>query len=215
MNRRTLQLALVVTSALFYIGCGCGSHLKVEITQAPATLKMNTTSSVTAIVTHDKAAGGVNWSCTPVGTCGSFDPVQTASGTASTYTAPATAGTVTIIATSVDKPSVSASASVNITLPSVASSNFAFYAIGRGTGQDPDDATFDVSSLAGSVAIATVASGDGSFAVVSGEQDYNDGDVVTSPQPTGDAITGGSLVVEANGQAILTLVTSNANVGVD
>src|SRR5271156_4818362 len=104
MNRRTLQMALVVMSALFYIGCGC-NPLKVEITQAPATLNVNTNSPVTATVTHDHAAGGVNWSCTPVGTCGSFNPAQTASGVASTYTAPPAAGTVTIIATSVDKPS--------------------------------------------------------------------------------------------------------------
>jgi hypothetical protein len=211
MNRRTLQMTLVVMSALFYIGCGCGSHLKVEITQAPSTLQVNTSSPVTATVTHDHAAGGVNWSCTPVGTCGSFDPTQTASGVASTYTAPAAAGTVTIIATSVDKPSVSASVSVSVTVPTVTTSNFSFYAIGEEAAQD----TFDVYSLAGSVAIATVASGDGSFAVVSGEQDYNDGDIITSPQPTGDAITGGSLVVEANGQAILTLITNNANVGAD
>ena len=213
MNRGTLQLALVVLSALFYIGCGCDS-LKVHITQSPTTITAGGTAQVTATVTHDSHKGGVNWSCTPVGACGSFNPTQTASGTATTYTAPATAGTVTLIATSVDNDKKLASVSVTVT--GVASSNYVFYLIGEEFSSGPDAENFgDVYSLAGTVAIANVASDDGSFAVTGGVQDYNDGDIITSPQPGGDMITGGSLVIGDNDEGTLTLVTNNANVGVD
>jgi hypothetical protein len=203
MNRRTLWMALVVTSALFYVGCGCSNGLKVEITQAPATVVVNATSSVTAIVTHDHAAGGVNWSCTPVGSCGSFNPTQTASGVASVYTAPAAAGTVTIIATSVDKPSRSASVSVTITASTVPSSNYSFYVTGEENNGDGDNYV-----IAGVVAIAT----DGSGTVVGGEQDYNDGDGITVPQ---DSITGGSLALNDDGTGTLSISTASGTPGLD
>ncbi len=203
MNRRTLWMALVVTSALFYVGCGCGNGLKVEITQAPTTVVVNATSSVTAIVTHDHAAGGVNWSCTPVGTCGSFNPTQTASGVASVYLAPATTGTVTIIATSVDKPSRSASVSVTITASAVPSSNYSFYVSGEENNGEGDNYV-----IAGVAAIAT----DGSGTVVGGEQDYNDGDGITVPQ---DSIIGGSLALNSDGTGTLTIATASGIPGAD
>ena len=212
MNRRTLWMALVVTSALFYVGCGCGNSLKVEITQAPTTSAPLATSSVTAVVTHDKEAGGVNWSCTPVGTCGSFNPTQTASGVASVYTAPSTAGTVTIIATSVDKPSRFASTSVTITTATAL--NYTFYVTGEENDGAENDGSGDVYCIAGVVAIAQTASGDGSFAVVGGEQDYNDGDGHTATQ---DAFTGGNLVLagDGSGNGTLTLVTASGEPGID
>ena len=63
-------------------------------------------------------------------------------------------------------------------------------------------------ALAGSVAI------DADGNVLAGEQDYNDAFGFTSPQPSGDAITGGTLTVDANGQGTLTLITNNAALGV-
>jgi hypothetical protein len=62
--------------------------------------------------------------------------------------------------------------------------------------------------LAGSVTIDTSGN------VVAGEQDYNDAFGCTSPEPTGDTISGGTLAVDANGQGTLTLTTSNTNLGV-
>lgn len=50
--------------------------------------------------------------------------------------------------------------------------------------------------------------------VTGGEQDYNDGFGLTSPQPSGDAITSGTLSVDATGQGMLTIATSNLNLGV-
>jgi len=112
---------------------------------------------------------------------------------------------VTITATSADHPSKSASVSVAIT--GVQTANFVFYA----SGQDNNTVAgfIDQYSIAGVVAIAQ----DGSGTVVSGEQDYNDGDGNTSPQPGGDSITGGSLVManDGSGNATLTLTTNNAS----
>lgn len=64
-------------------------------------------------------------------------------------------------------------------------------------------------SLAGSVLI------DPTGAVLEGEQDYNDGSFITSPQPSGDTVTGGSLTVSTTTyQGTLVLNTNNLNVGV-
>ncbi len=89
----------------------------------------------------------------------------------------------------------------------VKSANFTFYAIG-------EDAAAPVYCVAGVVAIANNASKDGSFAVTGGVQDYNNGDTITSPQPSGDTITGGNLSIGSNGTAILTIITNNPAVGV-
>ena len=87
--------------------------------------------------------------------------------------------------------------------------NFVFYA----SGEENVSPNFPIYSIAGVVAIAQVASADGSFAVVSGEQDYNDGVAITSPQPGGDSITRGSLSLAANGVGTLTVVTNNSRLG--
>jgi len=117
--RLLLLVAIVVLS-----GCGGGSQqivpptVVVTITTAPpASLPIGGTASVTATVTNDTANAGVTWSCTPSSTCGSFNPVSTASGASTTYTAPATApagGAAVIIATSVTDHAKSANASVMI-----------------------------------------------------------------------------------------------------
>ena len=83
-----------------------------------------------------------------------------------------------ITATSMDHPSRSDTVSIAIT--AVQTANFVFSL----NGEENNDSG-DFYSLAGVVAIAQ----DGSGNVLSGEQDYNDGDGNTSPQPTGDSIT--------------------------
>jgi len=61
-------------------------------------------------------------------------------------------------------------------------------------------------ALAGSVEIDPTGN------VLAGEQDYNDAFGFTSPQPSGDAITGGTLTVNATtGQGTLTLITNNTS----
>jgi len=83
--------------------------------------------------------------------------------------------------------------------------NFTFYVSGQQANSDENDTYF----LAG---VFTLDTGTGS--ITRGEQDYNVPDKVTSPQPEGDAITGGSLTVDANtGNAKLILMTNNRRVG--
>ncbi len=122
MKRNARPLLLVAVVALF--GCGGGSQqttppaIVVTITTAPpASLGVGGTAGVAATVVNDTANAGVTWSCTPSSTCGSFNPVSTASGASTTYTAPATApagGSAVIIATSVTDHAKSANASVMI-----------------------------------------------------------------------------------------------------
>jgi hypothetical protein len=64
-------------------------------------------------------------------------------------------------------------------------------------------------TLAGAVTISTTNGN-----VTGGEQDYNDGNGITSPgEPTTpDQITGGSLSVNSSGQGTLTVTTNNSNI---
>jgi hypothetical protein len=50
--------------------------------------------------------------------------------------------------------------------------------------------------------------------VTGGVQDYNDGFQLTSPQPSGDVISSGTLIVDTTGQGTLTIATNNLNLGV-
>jgi hypothetical protein len=178
----------------------------ISISQAPSRMVAGTKANVAAVVSNDPANGGVTWSCAPATSCGtnSFNPDKTPSGVASIFTAPSippTGGAVTITATSVSKPDLSFSTSITIGSPT-----FSFYVAGVAK----NDEGHDIYSIAGVVAFAS----DGSGTVLGGEQDYNDGDRITSPQPQGDKILSGSLGMAANGQGTLTLVTNNSKVGV-
>jgi hypothetical protein len=53
-----------------------------------------------ATVTNDLINAGVDWSCSPLGSCGTFSPTHTTSGSSTTYTAPPTPSSVTLTATS-------------------------------------------------------------------------------------------------------------------
>ncbi len=213
MRRGTLCILLLCVGALGAAGCGGGSHIGVAITTAPTSLAVGATGNVAATVSHDPTNSGVRWTCAPATSCGllalNFNPAATASGATSVFTAPPAippGGQVTITAISVANPNVSATQNITITATSVASNNFVFYASGEENNAD----ALSFYSVAGVVAIST----DGNNTILGGEQDYNDGVAITSPQPSGDFITGGSLTISPNGQAILTLVTNNPSVGV-
>lgn len=215
MNRGNLLTVLVALCTVGNAACGGSSStgLEVVITTAPASMVVGATANVVATVTDDPKNAGVTWSCTPAPSCGttSFNPDQTQSGAASVFTAPSVvppgSQQVTITATSVSDTSISSN-SVNITI-GVASNNFSFYV----TGKEAND-TGDTYSIAGIVTI----SADGSGRVLGGVEDYNDGDGITSPQPNGDLITSGSLVMDrdGSGNGILTLmIPGNTNLGVN
>jgi len=92
------------------------------------------------------------------------------------------------------------------TPPVIPTNNFVFYV----NGEDVNENGY---SLVGVVTITA----DGNNTIVGGVQDFNDGAGLTSPQPSGDAISanGSTLVfnTDGSGNAMLTLVTSNAALG--
>jgi hypothetical protein len=123
MNWKTPPLLGVC--ALVLSGCGSSPSgpppppaLAVAFSPAaPTTVAMGMSAPVTATVSNDSAAKGVNWSCTPANSCGSFNPTSTASGMATTYTAPATVpagANVVVIATAVSDAMKNVNANVYI-----------------------------------------------------------------------------------------------------
>jgi hypothetical protein len=137
-------------------------------------------------------AGGVNTATTNasgVATSASF----TANGSVGTYTVTATVA--------------SGSEPANFSLTNTAIS-YAFYL----SGLEAINFGPNFYSLAGSVTV------DGNGNVLGGEQDYNDGFGITSPQPSGDTILPGSnaLIVDpTTGLGTLSLTTNNTSLGVD
>jgi hypothetical protein len=131
--------------------------------------------------------------------------------TSSTLTANSAAGVYAVTATATG---ASPPASFSLTnwavavLPPPATSAFAFYLSGQEAPNKGNGGYQDYYALAGAFSIDSTGN------VIAGEQDYNDANGITSP-PEGDAIRGGTLSVDTTtGQGTLTLITSNANVGV-
>ena len=200
MNRKILLVILVASSAAYFAGCSSNpKHLSIAIsTPPPASIIPGGTAQIAATETGTTAL--IDWTCTPVGACGSFSTTPTSSGQTTTYTAPLATGPVTITATSEAKGAPSASANVTIQANQGIAGAFAFYVTGLDFGQS----TY---SLAGAILI----NADGTL---TGEQDYNNGFDTSSPA-NGDMITSGSLSVGADGSGTLTLVTDNPAVGVN
>lgn len=122
--------------------------------------------------------------------------------TSSTFTANSTAGSYSVTAS---VAGASASASFSLTNDGPVS-YYTFSLSGLETINPSANPNFY--SLAGVVSV------DASGNVVGGEQDYNDGFGITSPQPGGDTITGGTLTVDSTtGQGTLTVITDNVNLG--
>jgi len=120
--------------------------------------------------------------------------------TSATFTANGSVGTYTVTATV-----ASGAEPANFILTNTAL-NFAFYLSGLESINGPG-----FYALAGSVAV------DGDGNVLGGEQDYNDGDGLMSPEPSPDTILPGTaalLVDPTTGQGTLTLTTSNPSLGV-
>lgn len=126
--------------------------------------------------------------------------------TSSVFTANSTVGgPYNVTATSAGLTPASVNFSLTNTPPP---STYTFYMDGQEYLKIGSATYLNYYALAGSVRI------DVNGNVLSGEQDYNDGLEVTSPQPSGDSITGGSLTVNSTtGQGTLTLITNNSKVG--
>ena len=92
----------------------------VVVSVSPTTASVQAgpgTQQFTATVTNDTQNGGVTWSLSCTGTCGTLSATSSASGLAITYTAPSSvpASTVTLTATSVTDGTQSASATITVT----------------------------------------------------------------------------------------------------
>ena len=177
------------------ITINAASGITVSLSGVPTSLATGGTASITATVANDTANGGVSWSCTPAGSCGSFSSNTSASGTAVTYTAPSTAGSVTIKATSVTDDAQSASAGIAVT-SSVATTlpdgNYVFSVSGT-----------DFSTIASTnsnyfyIGAFTVASG----AITGGEQDFSDSQYFTRAE----SISSGTITATPQGTLLVTL----------
>jgi hypothetical protein len=118
--------------------------------QPPASLAVNGTTPLKAVVSNDYVAGGVSWAVTcKSSACGTISPAQTASGVATTYTAPAappTGGSVTITATSVTDSTKSATATINIAPIAVAVAPATLSVVAGATGLLNATVAFDASN---------------------------------------------------------------------
>ena len=195
MNRKHILLALMVLGVVVLAGCGSSNPaIIVQIANVPGTLTANQSVTLSATVTNDPSTGNVNWTCMPSGSCGSFNPTQTANGGTTSYTAPAAAGTVTIVATDADHTGSTASATIAIVAVganSQLSGQYVYFV----QGTDVDGFYTAVGSF--------VADGNGN--ITSGEQDFYDaGDV----QDQADPLTG-TYSISANGQGSMTVTTAN------
>jgi hypothetical protein len=173
----------------------------------PGAMQTGTTAVIGATTVNDPANLSVNWSCTPLGTCGSFSPASTASGATTTYTDPAatpTGGTVTITATSATDGSKVASAVVMVSKPATNALLQGQYAFSvKGPTSDRGATTFT-----GSVTL------DGNGEVTGGIEDvvapkyFDLADPILATVPASIPSTS-YYAVDANGHGILRMYTQN------
>src|SRR5467141_4126866 len=202
MKRNAPVLILVAIIALS--GCGGVSQLPgptsivvTMISPPPSSLPAGGTASVAATVSNDTANAGVSWSCTPSATCGSFNPVSTASGASTTYTAPSSApagGQVVIMASSMTDTSKRANASVMITGTSNASLNGRYALL----------LTAATGNQGTSVCAASIAT-DGKGNITGGVEE------LTAPGffDLVDVISDGTYSIDANGHGTMRIHTVN------
>jgi hypothetical protein len=188
-----------------------GPNISVAISQQPpASLQVGGTASVTATITNDPA--GIDWSCTPIGACGSFSPTNTASSVPTTYTAPGVipAGSqVTLTASSHSDPTKKAPTNA-ITITGVASlaslkGQYAFLVLSptgsRGTAAWAGSVNLDG---AGGLAVVGATTFAGAEDVVSPvRNDQGDNIYPTTSNPAS------LYTVDASGHGRLTMATVN------
>ena len=111
-----IALATLVWAAIAaFVGCGDPKYQAPAIvvtffSTPPTSINTGSTVGITAAVANDPQNGGVNFTCSPTGSCGLFNPAQIASTIPTCYAAPETVpvgNTVTITATSVTDPTKS------------------------------------------------------------------------------------------------------------
>lgn len=172
---------------------------------------VNNGSTMTALVANDSSNSGVDWSCTPSSTCGSFNPTHTASGVATTYTAPASAANVVITAASTKNSSSYDSANVTIATSfgkAALFGNYVFAVSGRDSFPDINQKGIPPAAYQ----VAGVFAADGNGNITGGEQIYSD-----QPQVATDQIspTGSSYAIGSDGRGTIALNTGDTSIGVN
>lgn len=202
MNRKSLLIVLTIALAVVASACSSSSPTITISTPPPASMEINSSASIAATTTHDSGQG-VDWSCAPAGSCGTFSATHTDSGASTVYTAPSASGTVTITASSTKKASVTAAATVTINPVATVSDLTGTYTFFI-NGWDSAGAPY---SVAGSVAL------DGAGNITGGEQDEFDTSL-GSPVIADDPILPGTGVVtigdDGRGSITITPTTATA-----
>jgi hypothetical protein len=224
MNRKAYAsvLALILLAIIFLPGCSSSSppppppvESIAAMSGTPQSAVVNTAFTgplVAKVTTGGSPTSGavVTFTAPTTGASGTFaGGVITATtdanglATSAVFTANGTTGSYIVTAT---VAGVSTAANFNLTNTAApTANNYSFYL----TGMELINSGPNFYAVAGSVTI------DPSGNVTAGEQDYNDAFGLTSPQPSGDTITGGTLTADpATGQGTLTLVTNNSLLGV-
>jgi len=122
--RQLAAVGVVLAAALAAASCGSNNTsgnaqpITLSVVQdPPPTLAVNASAQIAATVQNDPLHRGVQWTCTPVNTCGTFSPASTGNGAATTYTAPSQRGPVVITATALSNSLATQKLNVNITSP--------------------------------------------------------------------------------------------------
>lgn len=196
MSRNTCLVGITAFLAMLLCACGSTQPMRVEITTPPpSTMEISASAPIVARVNNDPSNAGIDWTCTPAASCGTFSPTHTASGASTTYQAPNSTGSVTIIASATKNPAINRSVAVTIgPIGSVSSlkGTYTYYATGWDTSSYPY-------TVVGSVTL------DGNGNVTGGEQDLFDLSLTPSVD-TADPInkTGGSITLGMDGRGTLT-----------
>ena len=226
MNRKIVASLFTVMSCASLVlltGCGGGGSSSSKTVSISATSGSGQTAAVSTafgaplvatVTTGGNPTSGVSVTFTAPGSgaSGTFSngtatetDTTDSNGvaTSTTFKANATAGSYSVTAAA---SGASSPASFSLTNSSSGKTlAFSFYL----SGQEAINSGPNYYALAGAIRVDTSGN------VVGGEQDYNDASGLTSPQPSGDAITGGTLTISSTtGQGTLTLITNNANLGV-
>jgi len=226
MNRAAYWSFVVVIGLIGMTACGGGSSLSntppptFSITVASGSSQSTIVSTafsallVANVTKNGSPASGMSVTFTAPGSgaSGTFANGQASEtdqtdangmATSSRFTANATAGGPYMVAAAVS--GAKTPANFSLTNQSVVLTSLSFYLSGEETTHEFIHKNFY--ALAGSIQL------DSNGNVVAGEQDYNDGNGLASPEPQGDSITGGFLALSGSGQGTLTLNTNNKNLG--
>jgi hypothetical protein len=213
-SRRILSFVCIAASALL-AACGGNNNLTLRNPSAPATtpvsisfnpaptgsLSLAGVTTLTAVVTNDPSNAGVDWAllCPAGATCGTLQPLHTASGKPATYTPPPTISgnsqSVTIEAfASADHDSNVVTSLMVTGFDSNLKGNYVFAT----QGEDANGAY----QLAGVIVL------DGNGNITGGEQTHDDPLISVS-----DPITGGTYYIGQDGRGTLTINTADQNIG--